>query len=128
VSQNTRVTILRPSSRGSRGLRINADSFAAMVPAQFHNLGVEIAQQGHAPRNAGEPGLEAVVERQKAGDVVQEEPSQVTVRQPPEALVATIPQVQSLKQSPGVSVDHERLMTVGSKQQDAVGCFFPDPW
>ena len=124
IAEGEVAILVRPA--GPASLNTARTRLAAVMSAQFHNLGMKIPKQGHASWKAGSQ-FETVVERQKIRDVMQKEPAQVIVRQSPEASVARVEQVQTLKQSPCVGVHHERLMVFGSKQQNAVGCFLPDP-
>ena len=74
---------------GPTSLNTTRIRLAAVMSAQFYNLGMEVAKQGHASWKAGSQ-FKAVVERQKCRDVVPEAPTQVIVGQSPEALVAPV--------------------------------------
>ena len=93
---------------------------AAMMPAQFHDLGVKVPQQGHRPRCGGRQ-RQMLVGRNESADVVEEETPQVFVRAAPEAGILLGKQLQSLKQPPRVFIHDERFVPVRRKQQNAVG-------
>jgi hypothetical protein len=82
------VAILVPPARPA-SVNTAWPRLAAVMSAQFHNLGMEVAKQGHASWKAGSE-FKAVVERQEVRDVVQEEPTKVIVGPSPEALVAPV--------------------------------------